>query len=305
MLGVSKSYRSQSFCLFVACAAVAFVCRVESFSAPLVMMQNNNGKHVHSQSTLHRQNRHPHARAVFVGLYASSPLDKDGDQEKNIPDDSDATSQPRSSATSTDYSTEEILLCVHLEVLPESGVSVTAALEQVQAYSQSFPFAAVLPVQPLMYLPTTEGGVEIKFLRKKTDEKSGMDGGLCFFIETTEPEAATQAATENNDNMVEYVNDDDTDHDNDDDQSRRMISVTVKRNSVGQTIRKIVAERLVVTSYVASLTAAAATATGSEDVNTPAIATATPSQGTVVIGSRPSPVAEQVVRVTSLFHKWM
>jgi hypothetical protein len=296
MLGV-LSCRSQSFCLFVVSTCAALVCHVESFSALPAMMKNSNWNHVHTDMTLHRQ----HARSFMnMRLHASSPLDKNDDNEKNIPDDSDAASQPPKSSTTTDYSTEEILLCMHLEVLAESRVSVQAALAQVQAYSQSFPFAAVLPVQPLMYLPTDAGGVEIKFLRKKTDEKSGMDGGLCFFIEITDE--ATAEIAENNDNMVEYVNDDDMD--NDDDQSRRMISVTVKRNSVGQTIRKIIAERLVVTSYVASLTAAAVATSDSNSKDAPP-ATATPSQGTVVMGSRPSPVAEQVVRVTSLFHKWM
>jgi hypothetical protein len=143
-------------------------------------------------------------------------------------------------------------------------------------------------VRTLLDLPTDAGGVEIKFLRKKTDEKSGTDGGLCFFIETGIDDAGTALDSATADDM------------DNDDKSSRMISVTVKRNSAGQTIRKIIAERLVVTSYVASLTA-----TGNSQDDAPATITPGRTAGAIITGSRPSPVAEQVVRVTSLFHKWM
>jgi hypothetical protein len=246
------------------------------------------------------------------------------DKDKNSIPDNDSTFQSPPPASSNappyihDYSTEEILLCLHLEVLSESGVSLSDALEQVQAYTQSFPFAAVLPVQPLSYLPITKatatapatapatgGGVEIKFLRKKTDEKSGTEGGLCFFIDTlgAVKEAAAAAATAAAD---EAEADKDMDMDNDDKNSR-MIVLTVKRNSAGQTIRKIIAERLVITSYVASLTAGSGNGDSDSDGDSdgaPALPLSPPG-ATVITGSRPSPVAENVVRVTSLFHKWM
>lgn len=50
----------------------------------------------------------------------------------------------------TNYDEEETLLKIHLSVLPV--VSMDAAMERVSAYCRSFPFAAVLPVQPLTYV---------------------------------------------------------------------------------------------------------------------------------------------------------
>ena len=91
-------------------------------------------------------------------------------------------------------------------------------------------------------------GVEVKFLRKKTDIKSGIDGGIRFFV--------TQEQEENGG-----------------------LDVTAKRNSIGQTIRKVHAERLVVTAFVAGIT-------GEEKEK---------------YGKAPL----DVVQVTSLFHKWM
>ncbi len=55
---------------------------------------------------------------------------------------------------------EETLLRIHLSVQPD--VEIDLALEKVQRFTQSFPFAAVLPVQPLQYLPTHDGGVDGK-----------------------------------------------------------------------------------------------------------------------------------------------
>ena len=109
-----------------------------------------------------------------------------------------------------DYENEETLLRVSLALQDEQ------AAEKLSKYCQSFPFAVVLPVQPLMYLPTDDGGVEIRFLRKKTAEKSSIDGGIRFFITGDE--------------------------------------LYAKRNSVGQSVPKMFAERLVITSFVSALT---------------------------------------------------
>jgi hypothetical protein len=179
---------------------------------------------------------------------------------QQVPDNN----EPQDDSSSTndgahDYSQEEILLRIRLSVV-NSGDSTTVvsreqALDRMQRYTQSFPFAAVLPVQPLTYQPVYGmGGVDISFLRKKTDLKSGMDGGLRFFIETT---------NDANDNGI---------------------LITVKRNSSGQAIRKMIAEKLVVTQYVAGLTGHA-------------------TDNKAVGG--PSPVTDKVLQVTSLFHKWM
>jgi hypothetical protein len=114
----------------------------------------------------------------------------------------------------TDYETEEILLRMHLSVLPD--VEYETALAKVQKYTRSFPFAVVLPVQPLQYLPMEDGGVDVRFLRKKTQEKGSIDGGIRFFI----------------------------------DKERDGIEIVVKRNSQGQSVSKMFSEKQVVQSFV-------------------------------------------------------
>jgi hypothetical protein len=42
---------------------------------------------------------------------------------------------------------------------------------------ECFPFCSTLPIQPLTF-ERTYNGVDIAFRRKKTDEKSGKDGGV-------------------------------------------------------------------------------------------------------------------------------
>lgn len=142
------------------------------------------------------------------------------------------------------YAAEDILLRVKLSI--NSGVTAEEAKQRISKYSQSFPFSAVLPVQPLMYLPTKDDGVEVRFLRKKTDIKSGIEGGIRFFIEETP------------DNCLE---------------------VTATRNSEGQTIPKMFAERLVITSFVKGIK-------GEEENK---------------YGEAPT----DMVGIQSIFHKWM
>lgn len=52
-----------------------------------------------------------------------------------------------------DVSGEETILRINFSFNSENGGS---ALDAVQTYTKSFPFAAVLPVQPLTYLPGEE-----------------------------------------------------------------------------------------------------------------------------------------------------
>ena len=112
---------------------------------------------------------------------------------------------------------EETLLRINLAVIKSSD----DALTRVQKYTQGFPFAAVLPVQPLQYLPTSEGGVEVLFLRKKTQEKGSVDGGMRFYVRPGKDESH--------------------------------IEVVVKRNSTGQTISKLFTEKLVVLAYCSGI----------------------------------------------------
>lgn len=144
----------------------------------------------------------------------------------------------------SNYASEDILLRVKLSI--NTGKTTEEAKQRISKYSQSFPFSAVLPVQPLMYLPTDDDGVEVRFLRKKTDIKSGIEGGIRFFIEETE------------DNCLE---------------------ITARRNSEGQTIPKMFAERLVVTSFVKGIK-------GEE-------------------GGKFGEAPTDTVGIHSIFHKWM
>jgi hypothetical protein len=165
-----------------------------------------------------------------------------------------STNSESSEEETTDYTQEEILLCIDLAVQP--GVPVDEAVAKVSKFCQSFPFAAVLPVQPLHYMPVYEdGGVEVKFLRKKTVTKSSVDGGIRFFLQT--------------------MPGDDTEESDD----PTTIEVTAKRNSKGQVIAKLMAEKLVVTNFVAGIT-------GEEVAR---------------FGNPPT----DFVQVKSLYHKWM
>lgn len=95
--------------------------------------------------------------------------------------------------------------------------------EKIREFLRSFPFAAVLPVQPLQYIPS-ENGVNVTFLRKKTKEKGSVDGGL--FIDA-----------------LPIVEED------------RMIIVTARRNPEGQIVGKIFSEKIALNALVTRLEA--------------------------------------------------
>lgn len=149
--------------------------------------------------------------------------------------------QPQASSVASD----DILLRIKFSIQP--GKTAEEAKERISKYSQSFPFSAVLPVQPLMYLPMDDHGVEVRFLRKKTDIKSGIDGGIRFYIQ----------------------------------EDKDFLEVTAMRNSEGQTIPKLVAERLVITSFVKGI------------------------QGEEEEGDKYGDAPTDVVEIQSIFHKWM
>jgi hypothetical protein len=140
---------------------------------------------------------------------------------RSLAGSSDIPSSSSSSSSSSDdltyYDTQEILLRLQLCPTQEN------AFDRLQAFVRSFPFAAALPVQPLTYLPTSDGGVEVKFLRKPTDQKPGVDGGFRIFM------------------IQEGSN------------SQNKILLTAKRNDRGQTCQKIFAEKLIVTKLLAAL----------------------------------------------------
>jgi hypothetical protein len=159
---------------------------------------------------------------------------------------------------------EESLLVMNLSPLP--NVSCEDTLSRISQYIRSFPFAAVLPVQPLQALPTDDGGLELKFLRKKTNFKPGVDGGVRFFVKVR------------------------------DDGENDSIEVILKRNSEGQSIPKMFAEKLIVQSFVKGM------ALGSDS-------------GNDNNGNEPSPVkvpntriespTKDMAKIQSIFHKWI
>ena len=61
-------------------------------------------------------------------------------------------------------------------------------MRRVRDDIRGFPFAAVLPVQPLKTEPT-ETGLRLLFRRKPTATKSSVDGGLDFRVDAASAEA--------------------------------------------------------------------------------------------------------------------
>jgi hypothetical protein len=140
-----------------------------------------------------------------------------------------------------EWDQEETLLAMNLSPLPDKPVG--QCLQHITDYTQSFPFAVVLPVQPLLYLPTGDGGVELKFLRKKTDVKSGIDGGIRFFVRQRERESTM-------DELPEAGEDEKLDMDEEPSKQDVVIEIIAKRNSKGQSISKLFAEKLVIQAFV-------------------------------------------------------
>ena len=94
-------------------------------------------------------------------------------------------------------------------------------LGKVLDYVASFPFSAVLPVQPLTYTPRDDGrGVDVTFLRKKTQEKGSVDGGMTFLLSLN---------------------------------GEGEIVILATRNSEGQVISKVFSEGMVIKAFVSGL----------------------------------------------------
>jgi len=158
---------------------------------------------------------------------------------------------------------EESLLVMNLSPLP--NVSCEDSLSKISQYIRSFPFAAVLPVQPLQALPTDDGGLEIKFLRKKTHIKSGVDGGVRFFVQLR-------------------------------DGKKDSIEILVKRNSEGQSIPKMFAEKLIIQSFVKGMTLGSDY--DSDDRKDEPSSIKVPN-------TRIESPTKDMAKIQSVFHKWI
>mmetsp|Transcript_22477 Transcript_22477/g.45143 ORF Transcript_22477/g.45143 Transcript_22477/m.45143 type:complete len:159 (+) Transcript_22477:370-846(+) len=114
------------------------------------------------------------------------------------------------------------------------------ALEAIREYTKSFPFAAILPVQPLTYLPvqTTSGepAVKVTFLRKKTAEKGSEDGGILWLSSLGDVRSEGMDVIYNESTSMGGV-----------------VHLTAKRISKGQTISKIFSEKQIVLAFVKGL----------------------------------------------------
>mmetsp|Transcript_1556 Transcript_1556/g.2352 ORF Transcript_1556/g.2352 Transcript_1556/m.2352 type:complete len:210 (-) Transcript_1556:90-719(-) len=122
-------------------------------------------------------------------------------------------------------SENETLMKIYFSLSGEDVGDELIATNLLLSYVASFPFSAVLPVQPLTYVPRKDGrGVDVSFLRKKTTEKSSIDGGIEFLI------MANEDSGNPGDIILEAV-----------------------RNSEGQSISKVFTEGLVVKSFINGL----------------------------------------------------
>ena len=96
----------------------------------------------------------------------------------------------------------------------------------VETWLRSRPFAATLPMQPILVVPLErpQYGISLTFRRKPTSEKGGQDGGLRFAVAADEPEATVSDGT-----------------------------LLVTRNSEGQYMPKIFSERALCKQLISDL----------------------------------------------------
>eukprot|EP00563_Minutocellus_polymorphus_P021369 CAMPEP_0197715428 /NCGR_PEP_ID=MMETSP1434-20131217/590_1 /TAXON_ID=265543 /ORGANISM="Minutocellus polymorphus, Strain CCMP3303" /LENGTH=218 /DNA_ID=CAMNT_0043299525 /DNA_START=65 /DNA_END=721 /DNA_ORIENTATION=- len=164
---------------------------------------------------------HRRLPAVVTGLNSYCSLQSSGSDDEVTPAD-----EP-----------DESLLRMNLSI--NAGVDPDAALGSLRDFAKGFPFAAVLPVQPLTYMPSPTG-VKVTFLRKKTEEKGSQDGGMDFSIEFTD------VAPPDDDDDIEIGTFG----------TGRRINLSVSRISEGQTVSKMFSEKMVITEFVKRISAA-------------------------------------------------
>lgn len=113
-------------------------------------------------------------------------------------------------------------LLMRMTFSPKNDYSVDDGFQELNRYLLSFPFSAVLPVQPLTYHPRKNGtGLNLSFLRKKTQDKGSIDGGIFFPIDV--------------------------------DRDKNVLVLTGIRDSDGQSVSKVFSEGLIIKSFVYGL----------------------------------------------------
>eukprot|EP00532_Pseudo-nitzschia_australis_P003076 CAMPEP_0168184576 /NCGR_PEP_ID=MMETSP0139_2-20121125/13320_1 /TAXON_ID=44445 /ORGANISM="Pseudo-nitzschia australis, Strain 10249 10 AB" /LENGTH=223 /DNA_ID=CAMNT_0008106221 /DNA_START=169 /DNA_END=840 /DNA_ORIENTATION=+ len=152
------------------------------------------------------------------------------------PHELQSTPQQRDTVGDNDDDETEVLLRMNLGI--NTGADPDSSLEAVRRFARSFPFAAVLPVQPLTYIPSEDGrGVKVTFLRKKTKEKGSVDGGIDISVDFT-------TSTKDND---------DPDNPLIVSSGGKRIRLLATRNPEGQTLNKIFSEKIIVLAFVKSI----------------------------------------------------
>lgn len=130
----------------------------------------------------------------------------------------------------------ETLLRINFSFNDDADDDGRLALSAVQQYCQTFPFAAVLPVQPLTYIPVKlpdgNPGVKVSFLRKKTAEKGSIDGGILFASCLVSEEDCDDEGLDN---------------------YKRKIQLKVIRIKEGQTVSKMFSEKQILLAFVKGL----------------------------------------------------
>jgi len=146
---------------------------------------------------------------------------------KHLPSRWNSINPLASAKTAAESNKGEVLMKISFS-LKEGHDDKTKAIDILRSYVASFPFSAVLPVQPLTYLPREDGkGVDVSFLRKKTQEKGSIDGGIEFLISSGQ-------AVNGNDTL-------------------ETIDLVAIRNDEGQSISKVFSEGLIVKSLTSGL----------------------------------------------------
>lgn len=145
-----------------------------------------------------------------------------------------------SNNNSSTGSAGDILLCMKFSIAGSSrtvGMNRTdhRFVEELRAYVRSFPFAAILPVQPMQYLPT-ELGVTIAFMRKKTAEKGMQDGGIQ--IDIIDTKGGVEAESDEEEVIPEG-------EEASIGSEHSFVQLTASRIAEGQTVSKIFSEKIV------------------------------------------------------------
>jgi hypothetical protein len=318
--------------------------------------QNNN----HRYRIADYQDEHGHD--VHFRPWQLHHVHDDAIQNNEGDDDDDKYSLLRSiTVIPEQYQKEDTLLQIHFDfidpVTVDSNTTTTTtttsnsnettmtslastAYMDLVSYLQHYPYATKLPVQPMSYFATPDHGIEIQFLRKKTDIKSSHDGGIRFFVQMmTEHTAATAAATAttaaaatssntasiSHSTQGDESDDDFDDHDDDVDDSNDMddgrdrgrssdcsILLTAKRNSIGQVIPKMFAEKIIITSLVQSLCQSKTetpttptTTTTTTTTTAPPLSLSPTTTATAQSTSNIPPTQKGLLSIRSIFHKWM